>query len=56
MQVIIYVKTDNGMLLVNIDAISYLDCKDYWLVLNNGKRFEISFAAFEELLDVLERR
>lgn len=56
MKKFIYVKTDTGMLLVNIDAISYIDCEDYWIVLNNGKKFEISFAVYEELLNTLERR
>lgn len=56
MKKFIYVKTDNGMLLVNIDAISYIDCEENWIVMNNDKRFEINSEVCDELLNTLERR
>lgn len=51
-----YIKTEDELLFINTDAISYVDCCERVLVMLDGSKFELSEQNCKDVLDEMERR
>ena len=51
-----YITDFDGIMLINIDLILYIDRNNQEIVMQDGTRFKIKQSEFDEILTELERR